>query len=73
MRSRRGLFWVLVLTVLLAVPWQVSAQSGGPGQPMVHIVQRGETMFSIAQRYGSTVDAITHANGIPDPRQIYVG
>jgi len=39
----------------------------------VHIVQRGETLFSIAQRYGSTVDAITHANGIPDPRQVFAG
>ena len=39
----------------------------------MHIVQRGETLFSIAQRYGLTVDGIAHANGIPDPRQIYVG
>lgn len=49
-----------------------SAQSSGP-QTTVHIVQRGETLFSIAQRYSSTVDSITHANGISDPRQIYVG
>jgi murein DD-endopeptidase MepM/ murein hydrolase activator NlpD len=55
------------------------AQSGGPlpqatsPQTTVHIVQRSETLFSIAQRYGLTVDAITHANGIPDPRQIYIG
>lgn len=49
-------------------------QSGGP--PIggsVHIVQRGETLFSIAQRYGSTTDALAHANGLPDPRRIYVG
>jgi murein DD-endopeptidase MepM/ murein hydrolase activator NlpD len=52
----------------------VQAQSGEPPpQTTVHIVQRGETLFSIAQRYGLTVDAITHANGVPDPRQIYVG
>ena len=50
------------------------AQSGQPPTlATVHIVQRGETLFSIAQHYGSTVEAITHANGIPDPRQIYVG
>ncbi len=44
-----------------------------PSQAMVHIVQRGETLFSIAQRYGLTVDAVTHTNSVPDPRQIYVG
>lgn len=67
----------LLLIGILAVPTQ--AQTGEPPlqettpQTTVHIVQRSETLFSIAQRYGSTVDAITHANGISDPRQIYVG
>jgi murein DD-endopeptidase MepM/ murein hydrolase activator NlpD len=50
------------------------AQSGGPpSHATVHIVQQGETLFSIARQYGLTVNAITHANGIPDPRRIYVG
>lgn len=68
---------VAALTVLLwigasAIP--VNAQSSQPPpSAAVHIVQRGETLFSIARRYGLTVDAITHANGIPDPRQIYIG
>ena len=62
--------WLLI--AVLAVP--VRAQSGEPPlQTAVHIVQRGDTLFSIARRYGLTVDAITHANGIPDPRHIYVG
>ncbi len=62
----------LLLIGILAMP--VQAQSGGPlPQTTVHIVQRGETMFSIAQRYGLTVDAVTHTNNVPDPRQIYVG
>ncbi|HIQ00558.1 MAG TPA: LysM peptidoglycan-binding domain-containing protein [Anaerolineales bacterium] len=72
MSIRRKLFSLLVL-LMLAWPVPVAAQSGGPGQPPVHIVQWGETMFSIARRYGITVDALTHANGIPDPRRIYVG
>ncbi len=51
-----------------------STQAGGPlPRTRMHIVQRGETMFSIARRYGVTVDAISHANGLPDPRKIYVG
>lgn len=67
----------VALTVLLVIgitTVPVQAQSGEPpSQAIVHIVQRGETLFSIAQRYGLTVDAVTHANGVPDPRQIYVG
>jgi len=68
---------VVALAALLwiassAVP--VQAQSGDPPpHTTVHIVQRGETLFSIARLYGLTADAITHANGIPDPRQIFVG
>ena len=31
-----------------------------------HVVQQGDTLFSIAQRYGTTVEAIRAANGLPD-------
>jgi murein DD-endopeptidase MepM/ murein hydrolase activator NlpD len=39
----------------------------------VHTVRRGETLFKIAQRYDTTVDAIIAANGITDRRHISVG
>lgn len=73
---------VVVLAILLWIGASVAvvqAQSGGPSsqvaapQMTVHIVQRGETLFSIAQQYGLTVEAVAHTNGIADPRQIYVG
>jgi len=51
--------------------WAQSSEP--PAQEVVHIVQKGETMFSIAQRYGLTVDAVAHFNNVGDPRQIYVG
>jgi LysM repeat protein len=38
-----------------------------------HTVSPGETLFSIAQRYGTTAQAISMANGIANPNQIYVG
>lgn len=61
--------------LLLVLLWSIAAaaQSGGPGQPLVHVVQPGETLFSIARRYGTTVEALTHANGISDPRHLYAG
>jgi murein DD-endopeptidase MepM/ murein hydrolase activator NlpD len=39
----------------------------------VHVVEAGETASSIAELYGVTVDGITHANGIREPRRVYVG
>jgi LysM repeat protein len=47
---------------------------GGPGpvEPAIHVVQRGDTLYSIARRYGTTVDAIKRANRLPSDR-IYVG
>lgn len=53
-------------------PPSQTSQTSSP-QATAHVVQRGETLFSIAQQYGVTVDAITHANHISDPRQVYVG
>jgi LysM repeat protein len=43
-----------------------------PGQ-VTHVVQRGENLFRIALRYGTTVQAIASANGIANPARIYVG
>ncbi|MEZ4552467.1 MAG: LysM peptidoglycan-binding domain-containing protein [Dehalococcoidia bacterium] len=38
-----------------------------------YAVQAGDTLYSIAQRFGSTVDAVASANGISDPNLIYPG
>jgi LysM repeat protein len=47
-----------------------------PGQasPQNHTVQRGETLRIIANRYGTTVDALLGLNpNIQNPNLIYVG
>ena len=38
-----------------------------------HVVRRGETLSLIAQRYGTSVEAIVAANHLADPDLIYVG
>ncbi|HET90900.1 MAG TPA: LysM domain-containing protein [Chloroflexi bacterium] len=38
-----------------------------------HTVQRGENLFRIALRYGTTVQEVAAANGIANPALIYVG
>lgn len=39
----------------------------------VHVVQAGETLYSIARRYGVTVADLVAANGIANPDRINVG
>jgi len=48
---------VAVLLLLLGV-------SPTLAQGQVHVVQRGETLWSIATRYGTTVQAVAQANGL---------
>jgi murein DD-endopeptidase MepM/ murein hydrolase activator NlpD len=75
----RLVFLLALVLLAMSSPVQASPEDGkgrqpaGPTQEAFHIVQRGETLFSIAQRYGSTVDAFAHTNGISDPAKIYVG
>ena len=55
------------------MPGPVPVPPSGPCTGWVYVVQPGDTLFSIAQRFGVPADAIAAANGIYDPRQIYVG
>ena len=51
------------------------SRGGGttPASGAVHIVQRGETLYSIAVRYGTSASAIASANGLSNPNFIYAG
>ena len=46
---------------------------GGPARGGRHVVAPGETLTSIAFRYGTTADALVAANGLSDGDWIYVG
>lgn len=39
----------------------------------IHTIQPGETLFGIAQAYGTTVDNIVDANEIPEPTRLVIG
>jgi LysM repeat protein len=45
----------------------------GPGQGGRHVVAAGETLTSIAFRYGTTAEALVAANGLSNGDWIYVG
>ena len=37
------------------------------------MVQEGDTLALIAQQFGTTVEALSAANGIEDPNEIVIG
>lgn len=53
-------------------PSTTTASVAGTATPVVHIVARGENLFRIALRYGTTIRAIMQANGLKSTT-IYTG
>lgn len=67
MKIRRIFLLLVVVGLLLMMATTVLAQG------RTHVVQPGETLFSIARRYGLTVQQVAAANGITNPALIYAG
>ncbi len=44
-----------------------------PPAQQTYTVQQGDTLGSIAQQFGTTVEALQTANGIEDPNEIFPG
>jgi murein DD-endopeptidase MepM/ murein hydrolase activator NlpD len=57
--------FLLPLLALVAV--------GGFTQETVHIMQRGETLYSIARSYGANIQDILSLNSISDPKRVQAG
>ncbi len=57
--------------------YQQPGQDGGyypsPDRAGTHTVAAGETLYSIARRYGVSAEAIAGANGLANPNQLFVG
>jgi LysM repeat protein len=64
---------VLVILICLVSQLVIGVGSAESANPTVHIVQRGDTLYSVARRYGTTVNAIVQANGLRNSNWIYVG
>lgn len=41
--------------------------------PIIYVIKKGDTLLPIAREYGVTVQAIQEANGISDPRRLWIG
>lgn len=64
---------VLALLLMLVFALQVDAESPEASSGFNYTVQWGDTLSAIAVRYGTTVYAISQANGIVNPNLIYAG
>ena len=70
---RKIVLGLLVCALLFFVGSEgLHAHSLAPGS-VIHIVQWGENLTRIAQRYGTSIQAIVQVNGLVNPNRIYVG
>jgi LysM repeat protein len=54
----------------LVIPGSYAPPSG---PSFAYVVKRGDTLYAIARRFGTTVTAIARLNGLVNPSYIYVG
>lgn len=68
---------LLALTIVLALVSVVSGTEEGKSQPglsyKVHLVQQGETLFTISKQYGWSVSELAEINGLADPNVLAAG
>ena len=63
----------LILSMLVLLSIQPALAAPPIQGTFVHIVQWGQTLSGIAVRYGTTVGALVHANGLVNANRIYAG
>ena len=51
--------------------WRLLKES--PPRPLTYVVQSGDTLGVLAERWRTSVEAISGVNGIADPNLIYIG
>ena len=51
----------------------IPSSGSGPVNPTIYIVQWGDTLYSIARRFGTTWQALAAINGLRNPSLLYVG
>lgn len=64
----------VIMTATPPAGEEAAVNGGAPlPTPRVHEVQAGETLATIAVRYGVSVEALVETNAISDPHRIQVG
>ncbi|MFN8379020.1 MAG: LysM peptidoglycan-binding domain-containing protein [Anaerolineae bacterium] len=68
---RRSLVVLASTALVVSLSWGVLAQQSGG--VTIYVVQRGDTLFRIAQTYDVTFQEIARVNGLSNPNSIDVG
>ena len=63
----------LPLDEFILPPTPVPSVAPAPATAGSYIVQPGATLSGIAERFGTTVEALVETNGIPNPNLIFAG
>jgi lipoprotein NlpD len=71
--AQAGLRPVAVAVLVLLIAQGCASSGSGRRRVQTHVVGRGETVWLIAQRYGTTVGHLARLNRLRDPDQIAVG
>lgn len=85
-RSNRSRLFLFIFCLALAASLWVGRQptliaraatavelQQGDGPTTTYVVQRGDNLFAIARRFGTTVAVLVELNGLADPGYLYVG
>ncbi len=70
---KRQLPTVFIIIALMLLLSAIPASADSDRSDSVHIVRRGETLYSIARRYGVNMWTLARTNGLVNPNHIYVG
>ena len=62
-----------IIVPLPSAPPPEPPAAASPPAANVHVVEEGETLSTIAERYGTTVDELLRLNDVPDPNNVLVG
>ncbi len=62
-----------VIMTLTRMAADANATTIADAQPVAYVLQSGDTLYSLGQRYGVTVDMIVRMNNIVDPTRLRVG
>ena len=64
---------VLIVLLVLFIPTTSLIPPVAAASPSMVVVSWGDTLYSVAARNGTTVDALVRANNLPNPNFIYSG
>lgn len=73
MKAALSLLSVFLILVTFSCGGKKEVLKPPPKNWQYHVIQKGETLYSIAQRYGTTVEKLRRVNRISDPAKIKTG